>query len=241
MSGKRQLRQLHQLHRHSSVSISNNQVLNYNKNGITCNDVGTTCNVNQNTVTFYVSSVAGAPTTSYTQYIAPNGIQIGFGAVGTVTGNTVSDNDIGILTSTDAVIITNNNVQNNRFEGIYLNDGTYTASNNQVSCSHSSSCDIGIAVVSDGYAANPATVSLNNNFNNNKNFNGAFTCPPVPFSPSCAPLQITAYTGIPNGGTNNEPVILTINGISETVTAGSSATPSFTNITSFPNTGPFYP
>lgn len=281
----------------SSVTISNNQVLNYNKNGITCNDAGTTCDVSQNTVTFYVSSVPGAPSTSYSQYIAPNGIQIAFGAIGTVSdnsvsgnecnlgyptgvcgpnyvdqtqsagiltyqsgkgtvlnGNTVTDNDIGILTSDDAVTSTNNVVQNNRFEGLYLNDGDYIATDNLISCSKQSSCDIGIAIVSDGYADNPTTVSLDNNFNNgnnlnNNDFRGAFSCPtttvttpstpPVSYTFTCAPVQIVAYIGAPNGGTYSEPATLTVEGFTQTVTAGSSAAPSFVDLTSFP--GPFYP
>ncbi len=259
----------------SPVSISNNQVQNYNKNGITCNDAGTNCNISQNTVTFYSANIVGAPAVSYSQYIAPNGIQIGFGAVGavsgntvsgnecnlgypsgicgpnyvtqtqsagiltyesgkgtTVSGNTVSGNDIGILTAADAVTSTNNIVQDNRFEGMYLNDGTYTASNNQIACDHSATCDIGIAIVSDGYVSTPTTVTLSgNNFNGN-NFNGKF---------STAPVQAVAFTGAPNGGPNNEPAILNIDGLSETITAGSSATPSYVNITNFPSAGPFYP
>jgi hypothetical protein len=230
----------------SSVTISNNQALNYNKNGITCNDVGTTCTITKNTVSFY------AP---YEQYIASNGIQIGFGAVGTVSHNTVSgnectlasvcgpnyvtqtqstgiltyesgagtvvsdntasDNDVGILDAADTVKLTNNVLQNNGDEGMYLNDGTYTASNN-----HISSSLIGIAIVSDGYVANPTTAALNGN-----NLIGTF---------STAPVQVVAFTGAPNGGTYSEPATLTLHKFSETVTAGSSATPSFVNITNLP-------
>lgn len=234
----------------STVVISNNQVLNYNKNGITCNDVGTTCTITKNTVSFY---------SAYTDYIAPNGIQIGFGAVGTVSdntvsgnecnvpttcgsdyvtqtqsagiltyesgagtrvsGNTVSGNDIGILTSSDAVMSTNNVVQNNRYEGMYLNDGTYTASNNRISGSL-----VGIAIVSDGFVANPTSATLLGN-----NFKGSF---------STAPIQVTAYNDAPSGnsfaGTNVEPATVTLTGFTETVTSGLLAPldiPSFVNIT----------
>jgi hypothetical protein len=230
----------------SSVTISNNQALNYNKNGITCNDVGTTCTITKNTVSFY------AP---YEQYIASNGIQIGFGAVGTVSHNTVSGNectlasvcgpnyvtqtqsagiltyesgagtvvndnnisgnDIGIADVADTVQPTNNVLQNNGDEGMLLNDGTYTASNNHISGSL-----IGIAIVSDGFVANPTAATLDGN-----HLTGTF---------STAQVQVVAYTGAPNGGTYSEPATLTLHKFSETVEAGSSATPSFVNITNLP-------
>lgn len=226
----------------SPVNISNNNALNYNKNGITCNDVGTTCTITKNTVSFY------AP---YEQYIASNGIQIGFGAVGTVSHNTVSGNkctlasvcgpnyvtqtqstgiltyqsgagtvvsdntasgnDIGILDAADTVKLTNNVLQNNGDEGMYLNDGTYTASNNKISNSL-----IGLVVVSDGFVANPTNATLDGN-----HLTGTF---------STAPVQLVAFTGAPYGGPYDEPAALTLDKFSETVTAGSSTAPSFVNI-----------
>ncbi len=68
---------------YSQVTISNDKVLNYNKNGITCKDAGTDCDITGNTVSFY---------TPYAPYIAPNGIELSFGATGTITGNAVSGN-----------------------------------------------------------------------------------------------------------------------------------------------------
>jgi len=67
----------------STVTISGDKALNYNKNGITCNDMGTTCTIKSNKVSFY---------TPYSPYIAPNGIQVAYGAVATVTKNTVEGN-----------------------------------------------------------------------------------------------------------------------------------------------------
>jgi hypothetical protein len=67
----------------STVKILRDDAVNYNKNGITCNDAATTCTIAHNKVSFY---------TPYSQYIAPNGIQIGFGALGKVTHNVVSNN-----------------------------------------------------------------------------------------------------------------------------------------------------
>ncbi len=62
------------------VSVLNNQVYDFQKNGITMNGAKLTAHVNQNTVTC-------KGTTSVT---AENGIQIGYGATATLQGNTVS-------------------------------------------------------------------------------------------------------------------------------------------------------
>src|SRR5271155_281045 len=155
----------------SSVTISNDQALNYNKNGITCNDARSNCTITQDTVSFY---------SAYAAFIASNGIQVAYGAVGTVSdntvsgnecdlasvcgpnlvtqtqsagiltyqsgkgttvkGNTVSGNDIGIATVNDAAVSTNNQIQDNRYEGLLVNDGTYGDLNNQLSCDRHSSC-----------------------------------------------------------------------------------------------------
>ena len=63
----------------STVSITSNNVENYQKNGITGNEVGTTVTITGNTV------IGQGPTSG----AAENSIQIGFGATGTITGNTV--------------------------------------------------------------------------------------------------------------------------------------------------------
>ncbi len=66
----------------SSVTISDNSVDAYQKNGITANEAGTTVTVTENAVSGL------GPTTGAAQ----NGIQIGFGAQGQVTNNSVADN-----------------------------------------------------------------------------------------------------------------------------------------------------
>ncbi len=65
----------------STVTVTNSSVHDYQKNGITGNEVGTTLIATNNTV------VGQGATTG----AAENGIQIGFGAAGTVTGNLVVD------------------------------------------------------------------------------------------------------------------------------------------------------
>ncbi len=61
----------------STVEIHDNSVWDYQKNGITANEVGTQASIDSNTVTGI------GPTTGAGQ----NGIQVAFGATGSVTGN----------------------------------------------------------------------------------------------------------------------------------------------------------
>jgi hypothetical protein len=102
----------------STVTVSASTVRNYQKNGITGNEAGTTVTILNNTV------VGQGPTTG----AAENGVQIGFGAAGKVTGNTIID-DIyspgtaaaaGILVfASNAVTVTNNSVGNTQ-DGIAI-------------------------------------------------------------------------------------------------------------------------
>lgn len=130
----------------SSVTISNNQALNYNKNGITCNDKGTTCNINQNTVSW-----SSAFSAVYSPLIAPNGIQIGYGAVGKVTDNTVSGN-----TCTDAAAPCGPNlITQTQSAGIltYQSGAGTVVSGNTLKGN-----DIGIALVCDAVTADQNTI-----------------------------------------------------------------------------------
>lgn len=68
----------------SVVTIDGNEVTNYGKNGITCNQPDSECTITGNTVVGRGPVGLGDA--------AQNGIQIGNGAVGSVVGNTVSDN-----------------------------------------------------------------------------------------------------------------------------------------------------
>ncbi len=69
----------------TDLTISNGQITNYGKNGITCNRVGTVCTITGNTVVGRGPVPLGDA--------AQNGIQIGSGAAGRIEGNTVQDND----------------------------------------------------------------------------------------------------------------------------------------------------
>ncbi|HKB99162.1 MAG TPA: hypothetical protein VKD23_10275 [Terriglobales bacterium] len=71
----------------STVIVQNSSVHNYNKNGITGNDTGTTLTVTG-------SYVQGSGVVPYPG-AAQNGIQLGFGAAGKISNNTVVDNIYG--------------------------------------------------------------------------------------------------------------------------------------------------
>jgi hypothetical protein len=102
-----------------AVTISNNSVHNYQKNGITAGGPGTgggpTMAITNNTVV----GIGATP------LIAQNGIQIGFGAVGKVTGNTVADDiysgpaataGTGILIfATTGITVSGNSVESTQF------------------------------------------------------------------------------------------------------------------------------
>ena len=83
----------------SKVTVENTSVHNYNKNGITGNDVGTTLKLSDN----YVQGNGVVPSGGAAQ----NGIQLAFGATGTIVSQTVIDNiygDITIAASADILI-----------------------------------------------------------------------------------------------------------------------------------------
>jgi hypothetical protein len=83
----------------STLTVENSSVHNYNKNGITGNDANTTLIATGN----YVQGAGVVPVPGAAQ----NGIQLGFGAKGTIKGNTVIDNiygDATIAASTDILL-----------------------------------------------------------------------------------------------------------------------------------------
>jgi len=130
----------------STVTINNNHVANYQKNGITGNEVGTAVTITSN-------DVVGQGATNGA---AENSIQIGFGATGNVTGNTVGSDvwgpDVygdtgnaaaGILVyASPNVIIKSNNVNNTQFGIAIVSDPTLGAADgamltgNTVSLTH---------------------------------------------------------------------------------------------------------
>jgi hypothetical protein len=79
----------------NSVTISGNSVRAYQKNGITASGPGTPGSPAGPSVTISGNYVVGMAATAMnwpTSGAAENGIQVGFGAAGSVSGNTVNDN-----------------------------------------------------------------------------------------------------------------------------------------------------
>jgi hypothetical protein len=130
----------------STVAITSNNVANYQKNGITGNELGTSVTITSNDV------IGQGPTTG----AAENSIQIGFGASGSVTTNTVGSDiwapDVfgdtgnaaaGILVySSSNVAIKSNNVSNTQFGIAVVSDPNFgladgaTLTSNTVSATH---------------------------------------------------------------------------------------------------------
>jgi Right handed beta helix region len=131
----------------SNVTVSNNSVRSYQKNGITATGASTGPGSSGPTVTIsgnYIVGLGAAPM-NWPGGAAENGVQIGFGASGTVSGNTVNDNiwwgeypqfnyaglggptsgnaASGILVySSDGITITGNNVGSAQFGIVTVTD-----------------------------------------------------------------------------------------------------------------------
>ncbi|HUE50978.1 MAG TPA: NosD domain-containing protein [Terriglobales bacterium] len=130
----------------STVTVTNNHVANYQKNGITGNEVGTS-------VTITANDVVGQGATNGA---AENSIQIGFGATGSITSNTVGsdvwapdvfgdtgDAAAGILVyASPNVAVKSNNVSNTQYGIAIVSDPTSgaadgaTVTSNTVSLTH---------------------------------------------------------------------------------------------------------
>ena len=121
----------------SKVRIDDNSVHDYQKNGITGNELGADVSITNNVVTGL------GPTTGAAQ----NGIQIGFGGKGSVLHNTVTDNvwspcvsfqncafnATGILIfQSDGVRVENNSVATNQV-GVYAGGQHATVASNNIS------------------------------------------------------------------------------------------------------------
>ena len=137
----------------SNVTATANSIHDFQKGGIVGNETGTTLTATSNVVTGF----------GPTPYIAQNGIQIGFGATGTITGNTVSNvaytpcvntatcpgSSTGVLIYDPSGVITtsSNNVSNTQGAIYYL-----SASNGKISANTISNTFVydGIAIDTDG-------------------------------------------------------------------------------------------
>lgn len=153
-----------------SGSISGNEISEYQKGGVAINGSNASANVKNNSVTG-LSPVA---------FIAQNGIQFGYGAVGQVSGNTVNGNSYSgtgwtssgiLLFEADNVKVTKNTVENNQ-TAIAIESWCWfvqSASNNKVIGNTISGAQYGITVVaySIGGASTCDAQANNNKVTNN--------------------------------------------------------------------------
>jgi hypothetical protein len=116
-----------------AVTISNNSVHNYQKNGITANGLGS--GNPGPSVTITGNTVIGIGPTSA---IAQNGIQIGYGAIGKINNNNVADDiytgatygSAGILVYASAgITVSNNTVESTQLAIVTAADPTYGLAN----------------------------------------------------------------------------------------------------------------
>lgn len=181
---------------HASVTITNNTVDTYQKNGITANESGTNVSINANSVSG-VGPTVGA---------AQNGIQIGFGAQGTITGNSVANNVYSPCTSASTCPNNAAGILIFQSDGIHMEHnvlganqvGVLVAANNAVVGSstifHSVALD-GIAFVGNGNTASGNNVSNSDDAavfiqgNSNTVSNNTFTGATV------GVLKISGFTG----------------------------------------------
>lgn len=145
-----------------TATISNNTITDYQKNGITVGGTGSSAVITNNTIT------GAGPTDK----IAQNGIQISYGATGTVSGNTISGNDytpnttsstgILIYQAGSGVVVTNNNLSGS---GSAVNQtGIYIQESNNVTVSGNT---VGNTIFDgiDLYALSGAAITGNTVFN----------------------------------------------------------------------------
>jgi hypothetical protein len=128
----------------NSVTVANNSVHAYQKNGITATGAATGAGAPGPTVTISGNYIVGVGATAMgwqgvylgQTNAAENGVQIGFGAGGSVTGNVVNDNIWGQDTNTDT---------GDAASGILI----YASSNISVSGNEVGSAQFGIVAVTD--------------------------------------------------------------------------------------------
>jgi parallel beta-helix repeat protein len=137
----------------STVSVLNSSVHDFQKNGITGNEVGTKLTVSLNQVRGQ-GSTTGA---------AENGVQLGFGATGTVNVNTVIDEIWGPDTSSDT---------GDAAAGILV----YDVAGATVSANHVGNTQFGITVVGDGGSSADNAAISNNTLDGTLIFDGIDVC-----------------------------------------------------------------
>jgi hypothetical protein len=131
----------------SVVTVSNNSVRSYQKNGITATGAATGAGSTGPDVTISGNRIVGLAATALNwpqSGAAENGVQVGFGASGKVTGNTVNDNiwgqdvfgDTGdaasgiLIYASPNIMVTSNYVGSAQFGIVPVSDPTYGPADN---------------------------------------------------------------------------------------------------------------
>lgn len=96
----------------SQVEIHRSTIHDFQKNGITANEIGTSASIDENVVTGL------GPTTGAAQ----NGIQIGFGAAGSIQNNTVTNNVWAPCTSVATCTAVATNILVTQSDGVIVKD-----------------------------------------------------------------------------------------------------------------------
>lgn len=185
----------------SVVSISSDQALNYQKNGITCDGAGSRCDIAGNTV---------SPFAAAEQFIGSNGIQVAFGAQAQVVGNTVSGNECSLESACGDYLNdpAGNNINNDAAGILLYQAGSGTVvNNNQVS-----SNDFGISV--DGLNAG---VQLQNNRLTNNRYvgvmieSGAYTVQNTQISGPSGAAAVAVEALMMNGDVSSSVTLVNVN------------------------------
>lgn len=130
-----------------TVTVSNNSVRGYQKNGITATGAATGTGAPGPAVTISNNHIVGFAATGMNwpnSGAAENGVQVGFGATGTVTLNTVNNNiwgqdvfgDTGdaasgiLIYASEHISVTENNVNSAQFAIVTVTDPTYGPADN---------------------------------------------------------------------------------------------------------------
>jgi hypothetical protein len=199
----------------ASGTISSNTVTNYQKGGITTNG-NVSATITNNTVT------GQGPV----DYIAQNGIQIGYGAKATVTGNTVTGNsytgNTGFEADSSAGILVVGGAGVSTFCGPGGTDGTpcpYTVGLT-ITKNTMTGNDVGVWLFNSDSSGNPPNIATNNAVKINKISNvfvkntSGYT-----FSPACG-----YQAGVSDNGKKDLIVNNTISGFGYTPTVGGDCT-----------------
>jgi parallel beta-helix repeat protein len=157
----------------SNVTITQGSVSNYDKNGITCNDSGTTCNITKTVVTGRGALPFGDA--------AQNGIQFGRGAKGVINGAIVSGHNYtpdgegtGILLydAGSGILVKNADLHDNNVNLYAINDGLSTGDTSSLTLTGNKVHDAALSAdgnVGDGIvldSINNATLSSNKAYGN---------------------------------------------------------------------------